>query len=245
MSILDHEIMRRLSFNQAELARILRITRQAVSIGIKKEESYLSSNNLLRIYDTFIIYGDRRAQIVEEILKKQFGVTPNYQTPSSISSSPEGWPEAEEVWLFAENPLELTIPAHAFLMRKQFASAEKTIVYFVGTPNIGHQLAQRLSYEVGAVNREGKQSAKIYIVHCTSMVMIMSCIFFNPRTQVKGYFKNRVGTFTMMPEQESRSICSAILTAGVRVEESNFFPQGTSSSVLWNGLFFEVIHQFK
>lgn len=245
MSILDYEIMRQLSFNQAELARTLRITRQAVSIGIKKEELYLSRDNLLRIYDTFIVCGDRRAQIVEEIFKKQFGVTLNYQNPRSISSSPEGWPEAEEVWLYAENPLELIIPAHAFLMRKQFASTGKTFVYFVGTPNIGHRLYQRLSYEVGAVNREGKQSSKIYIVLCTSMVMIMSCIFFNPRTQVKGYFKNRAGTFTMMPELESQSICSAILTASVRVEESNLFPQGTSNSVLWNSLLFEALHEFR
>lgn len=243
MSVLDHEIMRRLSFNQAELARTLRITRQAVSIGIKKEKPYLNSVNLLRIYDFFTAYGDRRAQIVAEILTSQFGIVPNHQSPGTISSSPEWWPEANEVWFFAENPLELTIPVQASLMRKQFAISDKTFVYFVGTPSVGHQLAQRLSYEVGAVSREGKQPAKIYIVLCTSMVMVMNCVFFDPRTEVKGYFKNGIGTFTMMPDKEAKRTCGVIMSAGIRVEENSLLPQGASNSVLWNGLSFEALHE--
>lgn len=244
MSVSDQEFLKKLGINQAELGRLVRTSRQAVNIAVNKEETYFNNNRLLLLHNALFAKGDRRSLAVKELIETAYGIKVDHTKPHTISGSPDQFPtEAKEIWFFAENPLELTIPVHASLMRKQFAESDKTFVYFVGTPSVGHRLAQRLGYEIGAVNREGKQSAKIYIVLCTSMVMIMNCIFFNPRTEVKGYFKNRIGTFTMMPDKEAKRTCGTIMTAGVRVEGGKLFPQGASNSVLWNGLSFEALHE--
>lgn len=74
MGQLDKEILKQLSINQAELARLIGTSRQAVNAGIKKDDQYLDANRLQMIHEAFVGRGDFRQSITAKILQEKFGV---------------------------------------------------------------------------------------------------------------------------------------------------------------------------
>ncbi|MFA7216848.1 MAG: hypothetical protein WC095_02615 [Candidatus Paceibacterota bacterium] len=74
MSQSDREILRQLSLSQANLARIIGTSRQAVNAGIKKETDYITSSVVLMIHKVFVLDDDPRKSVAEQILRDLFSV---------------------------------------------------------------------------------------------------------------------------------------------------------------------------
>lgn len=74
MSQSDREILRQLSFNQAQLAKIMGTSRQAVNIGIKKEADYITAIVVQMVYRAFVLSNDPRKSVAEQILQDRFSV---------------------------------------------------------------------------------------------------------------------------------------------------------------------------
>ncbi len=75
MCVSDRNLLEELGLSQADLARAIETSRQAVNVGIQREEVYLNVHRLLMLHDTLARKQDRRATLVANILDRDHGVT--------------------------------------------------------------------------------------------------------------------------------------------------------------------------
>ncbi len=244
MSKLDHEVLTKLSLSQAELARTIRTSRQAVNVGIRQEETYLNSNRLLRLHDAFHAAGDRRATMTAAMLK-DMGIDVNAIMPGTISRAPDSHAEdLKEIWIFARCPLELEDAEYALQMSTHFRGPDKWILYFVPDEDTGERLAIRLTFALESVRRSGSPTAKVSIIVCKSVVFLPHCSFLNPRGDVKGCVKNVSGSFTEIDHGEAVAIVSMVLETGIRtLPDTLVDPYVRGVPTLRNGLSFRVLHE--
>ncbi len=246
MSVSDQEFLKKLGINQAELGRLVRTSRQAVNIGVNKEETYLNINRLLLLHDALFAKGDRRSLAVKELIETAYGIKVDHTKPHTISGSPDQFPtEAKEIWFLTEYPLELEKPIQVSLMGKHFSDSGNTFVYVVGTTTTARRLTQRLSYEVSAIRAREGQTARIHIVTCNVVEMMPSCIVFDPLGEAKGYVRTVSGHFVELPVEEVGRIVSTLQQAGIRVEKDKILPDRLGGrSVIFDEIYFQHIHTF-
>lgn len=244
MSQQDREILRRLSLNQAELARHLRTSRQAVNAGIQQIERFLDANRLMRVHEAFHAARDPRAKLTAEMLKVEHGIDVESDAPGTIPRDPDSHAGHKEFWIFAHRPLEIEDGLYAHSMRFHFRSPDKWIIYFVADEDTGKRLAQRLGHELRALRKDGAQTARIYILECNAVVLLPHCAFFDPRDDVRGYVKNISGSFTEMDYHDAVRIVTMVFTAGIRTEADTVLPPAAEGkATLYNGLSFRVLHE--
>ena len=242
MSSLDREILKQLSLTQSDLARHLRMSRQAINAGLKQEGDYLDSGRMLRLYDSLRVGGDRRSTAVARILKDRFGfMADSCMTTSTISSPASFSDKFSEVWFFAGETLELTITKHVSSMRRHYADENKTLLYFFYNPNIGHQLAQHLKLVISSLTREEKKTAKIAILTCNAVMFMPEFVIFNPLSkEAKGFVRVYGGHFEEMDRRQTGQLAANFATAGVR----SIGDEILVSSEGFDGITFEVLHKF-
>ena len=246
MSIWDRDLLSQLSLSQAELARALRTSRQAVNAGIKQDSRFLDANRLLRLQQEFRKAHDDRATIAETLLSEHYGVTIDNEEPIRIAPEPASPPRhVQEFWILAFRPLEIENGLYADLMKPHFESPQKRLIYFVGDESAGHLLADRLRSEFADLNERGQRTAKVHIVDCNAVGLVPHCVFFDPLgDDLTGYVRDASGYFTEMNRNDTARIVATIMSASIRTESDHVLHSSKSGKAkLHNGITFRLLHE--
>lgn len=243
MSVADREFLKQLSLLQSELARYLRTSRQAVCAGIKQEEDYLNSHHLLQLYNALHANKDRRASLIADRLQKRYGLEVDHTSLiPTMSGDPGSFPQGfKEMWVFADELLELTCPTYIHRMLPYFKSPEKTLLYFVSRQGLGDRLAHGIRMATGLYGKDSNKTAQIYILLCNAVMFMPYLMIFDPISkESKGYVKASNG-FVQTDPVLTGLLVANFTTAGIR-------PCGYEGVILANdvgfdGVSFKILHR--
>lgn len=146
MSQRDKDILKELDLVQADVARALGLSRQAVAYSVSRPDNYLEGRKLIQIYWYLAREKPAKAEIVLRFIEREFKEEAALlaETTDRIADQPAET-EFHEMWVLSREPQELT-PAYFNEMKKHFEEEGSSVCYFVPPGDTSHLLSSRFRH---------------------------------------------------------------------------------------------------
>ncbi len=255
MSKDETQLLKELGLRHSVVARAIGASRQAVTKGLNKHQSYMTEDRIGRLYEYLlkqepVLAESLRERAIEELnigerIFSRYGLQIEY-------NKPEETPDFNELWVFSCRPLELN-ELYRSQMRKFYrikegasengstSSTERRIIAYFIPSDIVPVFKSLLEIEFSDLSMRDR--ANVQIIQCDAIQFVPHFVIFEPRSDDPRGKLAIAGENNLMamPHDQTVQIRDALRRQGVGVDKDNLVVPISSNAANGGMLAFEVV----